>query len=37
MAVPSEIDAEAPVLAHHEVEIQATSDEVWRLHTDVNA
>jgi len=37
MTVPSEIDAEAPVLAHHEVEIQATLDEVWRLHTDVNA
>ena len=37
MTVPTEIDAEAPVLAHHEVEIQATLDEVWRLHTDVNA
>ena len=37
MTVPSEINAEAPVLAHHEVEIQATLDEVWGLHTDVNA
>ena len=37
MTVPSEIDRSAPVLAHHEVEIQATFDEVRQLHTDVNA
>ena len=37
MAVPSEIDRAAPVVAHHDVEIMATLDEVWRLHTDVNA
>jgi len=37
MTVPSEIDLAAPVLAHHEVDIQATLDEVWRLHVDVNA
>jgi Polyketide cyclase / dehydrase and lipid transport len=37
MTVPTEIDRSAPVLAHHEVEIQATLDAVWRLHTDVNA
>jgi Polyketide cyclase / dehydrase and lipid transport len=37
MAVPTEIDGAAPVLAHHEVEIEATLDEVWRLHVDVNA
>jgi hypothetical protein len=37
MTVPTEIDRGAPVLAHHEVEIQATLEEVWRLHTDVNA
>jgi hypothetical protein len=37
MTFPSEIDSAAPVLAHHEVEIKATLDEVWRLHADVNA
>jgi hypothetical protein len=37
MTVPSEIDGAAPVLAHHEIEIKATLDQVWRLHTDVNA
>src|SRR5207247_6739240 len=37
MTVPSGIDSAAPVLAHHEVEIEATLDDVWRLHTDVNA
>jgi hypothetical protein len=37
MTVPSEIDRAAPVHAHHEVDIQATLDEVWRLHVDVNA
>ena len=37
MTVPSAIDSTAPVLAHHEVEIRAPLDEVWRLHTDVNA
>ena len=33
MTVPTEIDSGAPVLAHHEIEIQATLDKVWRLHT----
>ena len=37
MTFPSAIDSTAPVLAHHEAEIQAPLDEVWRLHTDVNA
>jgi uncharacterized membrane protein len=37
MTVPTAIDSAAPVLAHHEVEIQAPLAEVWRLHTDVNA
>jgi Polyketide cyclase / dehydrase and lipid transport len=37
MTVPSEIDGAAPVLAHHEIEITAPLDEVWRLHIDVNA
>ena len=37
MTVPTEIDPAAPVLAHHEVDIQATLDEFWRLHVDVSA
>jgi len=37
MTIPTEIDSGAPVLAHHEIEIQATLDKVRRLHTDVNA
>jgi len=37
MSVPSSIDNEAPVLAHHEVRIQASLEKIWRLHTDVNA
>ena len=37
MTVPSETDSVAPVLARHEVEIKATLDDVWRLHTDVHA
>jgi Polyketide cyclase / dehydrase and lipid transport len=36
MTVPSEIDGASPVLAHHEIEITAPLDEVWRLHVDVN-
>jgi hypothetical protein len=37
MSTPSTIDTEAPVLAHHEIDIQAPLDTVWRLHTGVNA
>jgi uncharacterized protein YndB with AHSA1/START domain len=36
MATPSGVDREAPVLAQHEVDIHASVEEVWRLHTDVN-
>ena len=37
MAVPTDVDRSAPVLAHHEVEINAPLDTVWQLHIDVNA
>jgi hypothetical protein len=36
MSFPSAIDNGAPVLAHHEVAIQASLEKIWRLHTDVN-
>jgi hypothetical protein len=35
MSIPSGVDRKSPVLAHHEIDIQAPT--VWRLHTDVNA
>jgi uncharacterized protein YndB with AHSA1/START domain len=37
VSIPSGVDREAPVLAQHEIDIRAPVDEVWRLHTDVNA
>jgi uncharacterized membrane protein len=37
MSTPTEIDREAPVVAHHEIDIDAPLDVVWRLHADVNA
>ena len=37
MSTPSTIDRQAPVVAHHEMDIRASLDTVWRLHTDVNA
>src|SRR3954447_2315690 len=36
MSAPSTIDREAPVLAHHQIDIRASLADVWRLHTDVN-
>ena len=36
MAVPTDVDRSAPVLANHEVEIRAPLDTVWQLHIDVN-
>jgi len=36
VANPSAVNWEAPVLGQHEVDIDASADEVWRLHTDVN-
>ncbi len=37
MTVPTDFDRAAPVIAVHEVDIEATLDRVWRLHVDVNA
>ena len=37
MSVPIGIDADAPVRAHHEIDINAPLDTVWQLHADVNA
>ena len=37
MANPSGVDRDAPVLAHHEIDIQAPPNRVWSLHIDVNA
>ena len=36
MAIPTDVDRSAPVLAHHEVEIRAPLDTVWQLHINVN-
>jgi len=36
MSFPAGIDRDAPVRAHHEIEINAPLDTVWRLHADVN-
>jgi uncharacterized membrane protein len=36
MAVPTDVDRAAPVIAVHEIEIEAPLDTVWRLHADVN-
>jgi uncharacterized protein YndB with AHSA1/START domain len=37
MSIPTAIDRGAPVVAHHEVEIQAPLEAVWQLHVEVNA
>jgi uncharacterized membrane protein len=36
MTTPTDIDRTAPVLARHEIGINAPLDTVWRLQTDVN-
>ena len=36
MTTPTDVDRAAPVLAVHEIDIEAPLDTVWRLHTDVN-
>jgi len=36
VSVPTSVDAGAPVLAHHEIDIQASLQSVWALHVDVN-
>jgi hypothetical protein len=35
MATPTDIDRHAPVIAHHEINIDAPLDTVWHLHIDV--
>jgi hypothetical protein len=37
MATPTDIDRDAPIIAHHEINIDATLDTVWQLHIDVNS
>ena len=37
MSTPTDIDRSTPVLAHHEIDIEAPLGVVWRLHADVNA
>jgi hypothetical protein len=34
---PASVDRNAPVLAHHEIDIGAPLSRVWALHEDVNA
>jgi uncharacterized membrane protein len=36
MTTPTDIDRDAPVIARHEIDINAPLETVWRLHTDVN-
>ena len=37
MSIPTGVDGDAPVRAHHETDINAPLDTVWQLHADVNA
>ena len=37
VTVPTDVDRAAPVLAVHEIDIEAPLDTVWRLHTHVSA
>jgi hypothetical protein len=36
MTNPTTVDTTATVLAHHEIDIQASLESVWALHVDVN-
>jgi len=36
MAQPHDVDRTAPVLAHHEIDIDAPLERVWALHTHVD-
>jgi uncharacterized membrane protein len=36
MSIPTGIDSDAPVRAHHEIDINVPLDTIWRLHADVN-
>jgi len=35
VTVPTDVDRGAPVLVHHEIDITAPLDRVWRLHAEV--
>src|SRR5262249_37051672 len=37
MTTPTDIDRHAPVIAHHQIDINAPLDTVWNLHTAVDA
>ena len=37
MSTPTAVDSSAPVLAHHELDVNAPLDTVWQLHIDVNS
>ena len=37
MNTPTDIDHAAPVVAHHEIDVNAPLEVVWGLHADVNA
>ncbi len=37
MTVPNSVDRAAPVIAVHEIDIEAPLETVWHLHVDVNA
>jgi len=37
MTTATDIDRDAPVVAHHEIDIVAPLETVWNLHTDVDA
>ena len=37
MPLPIEVDRSAPVVSNHEIDINASRDDVWRLHCDVNS
>jgi len=35
VTVPTDVDRDAPVLVHHEIDIAAPLERVWRLHVEV--
>ena len=37
MTIPTGIDGNAPVIVHHEIDINAPLETIWRLQTNVNS
>jgi uncharacterized protein YndB with AHSA1/START domain len=37
MSTPTAIDGSAPVIARHEIDIDAPLETIWQLHVDINA